>query len=111
MVTAPRRGLSLRRFAPPLEQGGDQVIGLREHASQVRELAKRRTIPYENSLQPIHAGVGAGQNLFQFMADQPGIVRVGRPGLLWRGLRHGAAARNRGHLRPKFHRPILICVK
>jgi hypothetical protein len=53
----------------PLEQGGGQVIGLREHASQLRELVKRRTIPYENSLQPIHARVGAGQNLFQFMAD------------------------------------------
>jgi hypothetical protein len=71
------RGSSLRRFAPmPLEQGSGQVIGLREHASQLREFAKRRTIPYENSLQPIHAGVGVGQNLFQFMADQPIILGV-----------------------------------
>lgn len=60
----------------PLEQGGGQVIGLREHASQLRELAKRRSIPDQNSLQPIQAGVGAGQNLFQFMADQPIILGV-----------------------------------
>ena len=60
----------------PLDQGNGQVIGLREHASKLREFAKRRTIPYENSLQPIHAGVGAGQSLFQFMADQPIILSV-----------------------------------
>ena len=48
----------------PLDQGRGQVIGLREHASQLREFAKRGTIPYENSLQPIHAGVGVGQNRF-----------------------------------------------
>ena len=60
----------------PFEQGNGQMIGLREHASQLREFAKRRTIPYENSLQPIHAGVGAGQDGFQFMADQPVILGV-----------------------------------
>jgi hypothetical protein len=63
----------------PLDQGRGQVIGLREHASQLREFAKRGTIPYENSLQPLHAGVGAGQNRFQFMADQPIILGVWSP--------------------------------
>jgi hypothetical protein len=72
-VKQPRGGARTR---PPgrAKDGARQVLGVREHAAELGQLARARVVVEQVLMEPLDAIVGNGQHVLELLTDETGRI-------------------------------------